>query len=301
MAGMQANETSTPEGPSALVTLARTRKVPACVFSRDDLLRLYEQLNVKLQEEVEDRLSSISKLPEYPGQDYEALKKEIKDAYKIAITINTINGESLFGTDRNVIDSISSDMEISSIYLSSKSSFEAKFNVPPNNHFSILLDFTKPPVFDLANPVTSPTPNSSAFEVSGENDTWVRAVYDQINSFFELKKTKRSWLHRQGVYDFFLWLVIFPLIAWILLRLSKIYDTIFPDLHIMFDIVAGIYGFVFTVTLYRLIFGYTKWIFPLVELSGAGRGVSRGHRRFWWFLMIGILATVFATFFVPLG
>ncbi len=64
MAGMQANETSTPEGPSALVTLARTRKIPACVFSRDDLLRLYEQLNVKLQEEANDRVSSVRKLPQ---------------------------------------------------------------------------------------------------------------------------------------------------------------------------------------------------------------------------------------------
>ena len=298
---MQANETSTPESPSVPVMLARTRKIPACLFSRDDLLRLYEQLNMKLQEEANDRVSSVRKLPQDTEQDFEAFKREIKDAYKISITINTMDGESLIGADRKVIDNISPDMEISSIFLSSKSRFEGRFNVPPKNHFSILLDFTKPQVFDLLNPVSQPTPNTSSFEVSGENDTWVRAVYDQIRSSFEAKKTKRSWLHRQGMYDLFLYPFVVPLIALILWRLSSVYDVLFPNSPIIADITAGGYGVLILGNLYRFIFAYTKWIFPVVELSDVGRGVPGGHRKFWWFLMIGILATVFATFFVPLG
>ncbi len=301
MAGMQANETSTPEGPPTLVTLARTRQIPACVFSRDDLLRLYEQLNMKLQEEANDRVSSVSKLPQDTEQDFEAFKREIKDAYKISIAINTMDGESLIGTDRRVIDNISPDMEISSIFLDSKSRFQGIFNVPPKNHFSILLDFTKPQVFDLLNPVSRPTPNTSSFEVSGEDDTWVRAVYDQIRSSFEAKKTKRSWLHRQGMYDLFLYPFVVPLIALILWRLSSVYDVLFPNSPVIADITAGFYGVLILGNLYRFIFGYTKWIFPVVELSNVGRGVPGGHRKFWWVLMIGILATIFATFFVSLG
>ncbi len=298
---MQANETSTPGGPSALVTLARTRKIHACVFSRDDLLRLYEQLNVKLEEELVNRISSISVAPEGPEENIEALIRELKDAYKISITINTMDGESLFGTDRNVIDNISPDMEISSIYLSSKSGFEGRFNVPPKNHFSILLDFTKPQVFDLLNPVSRPTPNASSFEVSGQDDTWVRAVYDQIRSSFEAKKTKRAWLHRQGMYDLFLYLFVVPLIALILWRLSSVYNVLFPNSPVIADITAGFYGVLILGNLYRFIFGYTKWIFPVVELSNVGRGVPGGHRKFWWVLMIGILPTIFATIFLWLG
>lgn len=279
----------------AQLSIKRSRRIPSCTLSQDGLLRLYQDLYSKLEKEVESLISDVEKLPDSTAQELAKLKKSIKDSYKISITVTTANGESIFGQDERVIQNIDSDMEISSLYFSSKTTFQATFGSPPRNDFVIYLDFSKPAIFDITNPVSSPTVNSSSFEVSGQDDTWVRAVYHQINSHFESRKTKRGWLHMKGVYDFFFLIFVVPLIALILARLSILYNSTFPESHIIVDILVGVYGVLILGNLYRLMLGYTRWIFPLVEIKDFGRQVTGRHRTFWALLMMGILASIIAT------
>ena len=282
--------------PSDRRAMTRQRPVPACLLSRSDFLRLCEQLNSKLQEQAATQILQLVRPSDYSVEEFEELKRSIKDVSQIYVRVTATDGESISGIGPNVIKDLCQDMGIQRIYIDSKVTFEAKFNISPPNQFWILLDFSKSAVFDLVNPVSQSTPNASLFEISGEDDTWIRAVYDQIKSSFESKKTRRTWLHRQGIYDLFLLILAVPITVLILWKLSKVYDVLLPNSHIVIDIIVGVYGAIILLNLYRFIFGYTKWIFPLVELTDVGRKEAGRHRKSWWILILGIAATVLATF-----
>jgi hypothetical protein len=45
---------------------------------------------------------------------------------------------------------------------------------------------------------------------------------------------------------------------------------------------------------YRTLFGYTKWAYPTVELQDEA-DQSRKHRRFWYVIVTGIVASIIAS------
>lgn len=188
---MQSAGPSTPKGAVSPVILTRTRKIPASVLTRADLLELYDQLTEKVREERDKEISQLLRSANNGDETKAMLERKADEVYTIGITITATNGESIFGDSKDVISNISSTLDLSSIYFDNSTAFQAEYGTPFRNRFALFLDFSKPSVFDFSHPVTDPTPNGSAFDVSG-NDTWVRAVYDQFNSFFESRKTKRN-------------------------------------------------------------------------------------------------------------
>ncbi len=297
---MQASDSTGQTSPLEPVLLAKKRKVPACILSRADLIRLYDQLSRKLEEEGENRIAQLIKPPEYSDEAFAAFKKTLYDLYKITVTINSVNGESTAGHSKKVIDEIPSEMNIASIHFNSQALIQQTHNVQAKNRFEVFLDFSKPDALDISKPASDPTPNVSAFQVLGEDDTWVRGVYDQINSFFEPKRTNRNWFHKTGIYDVTLWLAVIPVLIFAILKISTMYESYFSNISAILNTALGIYFVLFSALLYRLVFAYTKWIFPLVELSDIGRGVSRAHRRTWWWLMGGIVVALVSPLVLPL-
>ena len=293
--------TDQPAGTSptlGAILLSRSEKIPASEFSRNDLCRLFDQLEAKVQEEANNRVLNLVKPIDTSDADFNSFKQSVRDAYKLSVALRSKDGETFAGTARNVIESVPSDTKISTIDLDCFSTFQARFNVVPKNWFRVHLDFTKPPIFDFTNPVSQPTPNASVFEIVGEDDTWVRAVYDQLHTFFFSKKKGRNWLHARNIYDLFLLIAVIPIIIFILLNLSKVNQARFLDTPFLLDVAVIAYAFLLLVTAYRFSFAYTKWIFPLLELSDIGPRVSRGHRNFWYLLVTGILAGVIGGLFI---
>src|SRR5262249_58955758 len=81
----------------------------------------------------------------------------------------------------------------------------------PGNSFSLTLDFSKPPLLDVNNAVSSPTPNRSQLFIEGNNDAWVATIADHVMSVISSRQNKRGWLHKAFIYDVGLYLIGFPM------------------------------------------------------------------------------------------
>jgi hypothetical protein len=177
---------------------------------------------------------------------------------------------------------------IAGIYLTNVTAFQNVARVRPANSFELNLDFSKPPLLDGKNLVSSPTPNLSHFAIQGDRDAWVASISDAVMGVVQNRRNKRTWLHRAFVYDLGLLLIGLPSAIYACWKSSTLIERYLESTSSFLSVSAYVYVVLSVVWAYRLFFGYTKWAFPSVELTEA-KDAARKHRAFWYLLMIGLL------------
>jgi len=136
-----------------------------------------------------------------------------------------------------------------------------------DNYLDIQFDFKRTEIFDFSNPLFPLNPNQSRYYIQGNDSTWVGGVYADLMSFLEQKKSNISLLYLKNSYTIFLMLV-FPLLLFLT---SKIVKWVAPYLP-SYDHTVLMYGFhvyIFFLLLvgFRVLYNYSKWIFPPMELK----------------------------------
>ena len=159
----------------------------------------------------------------------------------------------------------------------------------PLNAFELQLDFSKPPLLDSSNLVSSPTQNLSTLTIDGDRDSWVASISDAVMGIIDNRRNKRTFLHRAFVYDFGLLLLGFPAGVYACWRLSGLIENHLGSINTFLSAAAYLYVVVAIAWAYRIFFGYTKWAFPTVELTES-KDAAKKHRAFWYLLAAGILA-----------
>ena len=81
-----------------------------------------------------------------------------------------------------------------------------------------------------------------------------------------------NWLHRGAVYDVGLYLIGIPFSLWAVARVSGVLSK-YPSLPTIIEAAIYVYVFFIGLNLFRLFFGYSRWVFPKIELS------PKDHRR----------------------
>jgi hypothetical protein len=264
--------------------IAKTVPLKSCNLSLEDIKKLYRKLSLSVCEAASTDVSSIQQLETTTDEEFAKFKEEVLATYVITVVITGSNGESLVERTEEIFTSPNLPNKIVSIYLDSASAFQARYNVLPNQSFNLTFDFSTPQLIDWQNAVSAPTPNNSVANIRGNNETWVAGVWAKIDEIVQVNRTSRGFLHKSFVYDFGLWLIGVPLAFFITYKLSSKINALFADVHEVVLIAAYFYIFFVAMIAYRLLFGYTKWAFPKVELKDA-KNVAKRHRAFWWVII----------------
>ena len=87
--------------------------------------------------------------------------------------------------------------------MTNNTAFMGAFKSNPQDSFSLLLDFGKPPVFDWASIVSSPTANKSNLAISGLDMTFVRSIESSVMNALQDRRPFWKFIHVPFAYDWF--------------------------------------------------------------------------------------------------
>jgi len=219
------------------------------------------------------------------------LEDNIRDAFRLNITIRGDEGKELFGSVSDVFESANFPKNVEAVHVSSD--FRAKniYDFTPGNSFELLLDFSKTDPLNLTTQPSNPTPNVSEIEVRGRDTTWANGVFNEAMNFISQRPSSIKLIHRRSIYDVLVWGIGFPFAFWVAYRLSGSVDRLFGDFPSLVSNGVYLYITLLVVMLFRSLFMYARWVWPSVELKGNGSG-SFPHRVAIGAITFGIVASL---------
>jgi hypothetical protein len=127
--------------------------------------------------------------------------------------------------------------------------------------------------------------NASNFEIFSSSEAWFTTLNTRLTQLFNDRRTGFNWLHQEGIYDLFLFIVGLPFALWIDYRFSPGIDKLqLPNV-----LATGVYVYLFLAGLFifRAAFTYSRWVFPKIEIQSQASLPLR-HRAVWLAIMIGV-------------
>ena len=254
--------------------------------------RRFETLCDILQESsraaAEEEISYYAPL-DRPAEQILADKRLLRSEFELKVTVRGTDENVLFGTIPAVFNSPRFPEKVKNLYIDSAQDLRNLYNWDPRNSFELLLDFTKPELFNLSLSPSISTPNASHIFVTGLNSDWVSGVFRKVTDFIKDKRTHRQFLHRHSVYDILVLCGGLPFAFSIAYKLSGWISNTFGEISRILESAAYVYVFFLSLHLFRALFDYTRWVFPIVEYTGTKSAVGK-HRIILGSLICGVLA-----------
>jgi hypothetical protein len=261
-------------------------------FSTDraELRKLLERLQERAYaaEEIEEKHLKSLMLQSKPQTDdqFETAKKDLRDGFRLFITVSGIDGKELTGGIEDVFDSPNFPDEVKTVFFSTDIPLR-KYSYYPQNKMTLFLDFGRPSILNFTILPSQETLNESNIEVNGSDATWVNGVFKELIDHVSQHPTTASWLHRHTVYDVLVWIIGLPIGFWICSKLSHFIETQLFTLSPFLQAALYIYIFLASLTLLRVAFHYARWIWPLNEFRSE-RSKSRKHKAFFGIICSGL-------------
>ena len=275
-------------------------QIRSVMISMTDVKKIFDRLYKQVSEEAETTIRKLKKPENQSTEDFEKEIEEIREqAFRITITIEGKTGDnsaSLFGDKSSLFDSPNLPESISTIFMTNTVAYERFTQRRPKNSFSLFLDFSKPKLLDGSTLVSSPTPNTSHLDISGDRESWIASINEAVMSTLSARGQKRGWLHVGFVYDFGLLIAAWPIGLYACWMASSQIERTLSNISSFLSAAAYLYIFIAACWAYRIFFGYTKWAFPTVELESP-RSSSRTHRKFWYVIICGLIVQIIWTLF----
>lgn len=234
-----------------------------CSLDKAELRRLAEILQERANAARDLELAEFR--PEgLPPNELERQRAVLRESFVLKFTLNGNDGRELFGTIKEIFDSPNYPEEVASVFVASDNTLRAVHNYYPRNAFRLFLYFTKPAVLDFRILPGLDTPNASNFEVEGYDATWANGVFREIDAFLGSKPSRLSIVHRHTIYDLVLYPVGIPFAFWLCLKATSIVQQLVPESGFLQNSLY-VYLFAAAIILFRILFHYVRWVFPLVE------------------------------------
>lgn len=268
---------------------SRSSKIDSCLLNLSNLNKLYKILEEKVSEAVEIEIKEFIRPINMTDIEFDNIKNEINRVLKLCVTIIGTKGEQIVGYNNSIlaIDTFPDDIQF--IIFENISLFKSVAKREPLSKFEIKFDFTKPVIFDFSNPLFQQYQNTSLINIIGKNETWVDGLYQSIITFLGDKKKNRNWLHSKYIHDLLLYIIIWPIIFWSIYRFQKL-NIINPDVTQVIFVAIYIYFFLILYFTFRIIFNYSKWVFPLIEYNPTDGSKMFRHRALLSAILIAISA-----------
>ncbi len=214
--------------------------------------------------------------------------KIIKNSFKLGITVSGKDGKEVFDYTGNVFSSVDFPEEVKSLYIDSESILRNIHNYSPSNGFKVFIDFRKPKLFDFSLMPSSETPNESNIEVKGYDSTWVDGTFKPLEEFINTRSSRFSFIHNNCSYDILLMVFCFPISFWICHTLAFHIESISKNTFV--TNAMYLYVFLAILMVFRILFHYVRWVFPLVEFK------HKNNKTGWHLtLLIGVIGSIIAT------
>ena len=278
----------------AILTTELSQQITACAFSKDDLRILCEILQESSHAAAEEEIANYTPL-DRPMEQILADREVLRLGFELQVTVRGTDDKVLYGTIPAVFNSPRFPNKVKSLDISSDSDLRNLYNWSPRNRFKLLLDFTKPELFNLSLSPSISTPNASNIFVTGLNSDWVSGVYRKVTDFIKQKRTRRGFFHRHSVYDLLLLLLGIPFAFWMAYKLSGLINNTFGRFSVFVQNGAYVCIFFLTLHLFRALFNYARWAFPIMEYRGS-TDTARRHR----YILGGLIIAVFGNFLYDL-
>jgi hypothetical protein len=262
-------------------------------FSLGGLKALMLDLSDIVSEQGEIELAQTKRRDDQTEVDYEDfLAMARTDIFKILATINYSDGSSIHTSDPSDIEFEPEGHLIESIYVSNVTPYKQNAGVEPLHYFHFFLDFSQPPLLDAAQLISSPTANNTHLNIQGRRSGWRTAIEDAVNKRIKKKRHIRNLFHKGFVYDFGLFFLGLPASIYACWYASQFIQQHLGNLNVVVTTAAYLYVGFCALWIYRLLFSYTKWAFPLVELTDQSTR-PRFHRGIWWGIVCVIAGKLF--------
>lgn len=238
-------------------------------------LTFFKKLYVVLRSSTDEIADyDIVKVVPTPGQtqaEFENFKKYAKGLYRVTIHIYGSRGEYIFTENPGVFDDPGLPGKIDKIIFENSTRLRLTLQREPVNQFRVTFDFTMPPIFDFNISPSFATPINSSVDIVGENETWVSGTYKNVCDILEEHKNNHGWLHKNNVWDLFLWVGVMPMIFRILYLAQKALPINVTSVSGVLKAAVYVYGFFLLLNLFRIVFSYARWVFPYLELQTPAR------------------------------
>ena len=257
----------------AILTTELSQKITASAFSKEDLKTLCEMLQESSRVAAAEEISNYAPL-DRPIEQIRADQELLRSGFELKVTAHGADNERIYGTIPAVFNSPRFPGRVKTLYIDSAQDLRNLHNWVPRNRFELFLDFTKSELFNLSLSPSISTPNESNIFVSGLNSDWVSGVYRKVTDFVKEKRTRRQFLHRHSVYDILVLCGGFPFAFSIAYKLSGWISNIFGEISGILESAAYVYMFFLSLHLFKALFDYTRWVFPIVEYTGTTAGTQ---------------------------
>ena len=278
----------------AILKTELSQQITACAFLKEDLKTLCEILQESSYAAAEEEVTNYTPLDRSPEQIL-ADREVLRLGFELQVTVRGTDDKVLFGTIPAVFSSPRFPDKVKTLYINSELDLKNLHNWSPRNRFELLLDFTKPELFNLSLSPSISTPNASNIFVTGLNSDWVSGVYRKVTDFIQEKRTRRGSFHRHSIYDLLLLLVGLPFAFWMAYKLSGLIDSMFGGFSVFVQNGAYVCLFFLMLNLFRILFAYARWIFPVVEYRSSTDN-ARKHR----YILGGLIIAIFGNFLYDL-
>ena len=218
--------------------------------------------------------------PQQPNEtesDFGARQLKIYNAFVTSVSIIGVSDEVVHGHNEAFFDSTSIPERIKTVFFSTISVPQTQLGITPVCNVAVLLDFSQPPAFDFGTLPSFPTPNASNFTIAADNESWFTSTRTRLD-FFSVRKTKTDWLDRGFVYDVVLMFRGIPIALWVVYHVGEWLGLIKPPLPSFLATAVCIHVFILAIQLFRVLFPYTRWVFPRVELESDLKSSPLQHR-----------------------
>jgi hypothetical protein len=270
--------------------LFHNNPVPSCALTRDDLRKLYRELEPRAREAVVEQLAWLSQPVGMDDAEFQRSKESVISRSGLTVNILGSRGEQVGGTHSGVLDDANLPDRITQISFDSAAAYRAQMNVNPLDRFLIRFDFTEPPNYGKYNPWDENTPNDSLIEVVGAKETWVTAVHENTLAFLRHRSRRRAWLHSSATFNIANYLIGFPLAFWVVFRLDQMFSTPLSRVPGVLKGAIYVYLVLMALLVFRVCFALLRWIFPVVELEGAPTKSARAAVSAFVFALLSSLA-----------
>ena len=266
----------------------RSTPITAVCLSLIDVKKIFSRLEKIVHDEGGREIAKLERQTEMNDEQWEARKKEIMaGAFRVTVTIEGESGDRLHGDTLALFDSPNRPERVKNVFMTNSTAFRWWTKNNPTRSFDLMLDFARPKLLDSENYVSAPTPNLSRLNVEADNENWIAIISEAVSGVLSDKSNNRKFLHQAFIYDLGLLIVGLPFAFYLSWKLSDVVAHHLSEKNTFLGAAAYVYLFALAVWLYRILFGYTKWAFPALELKENADSISN-HRTFWYAIIVGL-------------
>jgi hypothetical protein len=252
------------------------KRIRSFSTDRAELRKILELLQERAYAAAEIEEKHLNRLQAQTDEQFEQAKRELREGFRLFITLSGTDGTKLTGSIEDIFDSPNFPDEVKDLFFSTDIPLQ-KYNYYPRNKMTMFLDFGRPAVLNFSILPSQETQNESNIEVSGSDATWVNGVFQEFISYVSRHPSTIPWLHRHTVYDVLVWILGLPVGFWICSKASHPIEIKLSTYSPFLRSALYVYIFFVSLNLLRLAFHYARWIWPLTEFRSE-RSKSLKHK-----------------------